>query len=87
MKNNLIHKKILEFDYFKLQAYIIEYRENLSNCNNGELKKAKKNLSILERYRDNKARREKIETLIQMKNRTLDKHIKKGVINENNNYR
>jgi len=78
MKKYTINKKILQFDFFKLQNYINDYRENLIAYSNGDLKKAKKNLAIIERYRDKIVKRDKIETLTQMKNRKLDKHIKKA---------
>jgi len=69
-------KHIKKLDYFQLSAYITEYKERLSIMTNGELKEAKKIYNRLLRYQKRLAKRDKIETLIQMENRKLDKHIK-----------
>jgi len=72
-----LNKKYLkQLDYFKLSVYITEYRESLSLMTNGELKEAKKIYNRLLRYQARIAKKERIETLTQMNNRKLDKHIK-----------
>ncbi len=74
-----INKKyIKKLDFFQLSVYINEYKENLTELTNSELLKAKKILSRLLRYSNRLKKRDKIETLGQMKNRKLDKHIKRG---------
>lgn len=68
-------KYIKKLDYFQLSVYITEYREGLSLLTGNDLLEAKKVLSRLERYQKRLAKKEKIETLTQMNNRKLDKHI------------
>ena len=68
-------KYIRKLDYFQLSVYINEYKEGLALMTNGELKEAKKIYNRLLRYQVRLAKRDRIETLTQMKNRKLDKHI------------
>lgn len=75
----MLNKKyIRKLDFYQLSVYINEYKENLSQLTNSELLEAKKILNRLMRYSDRLKKRDKIETLDQMKNRKLDKHIKRG---------
>lgn len=77
MKKYIINKKVLKFDYFQLHDYISEFKENLTVYSNKDIiKKRKKQLSILVRYLNKIKKQNKIETLTEMKNRKLDKHIK-----------
>ncbi len=72
----LNRKYIKTLDYYKLNVHISEYKESLNQLNKEELKEAKKVLSRLERYKAKIIKRDKIETIAQMNNRKLDKHIK-----------
>lgn len=79
MKKYIINKKILQFNYFELHNYISEFKENLTVYSNKDIiKKRKKQLFILVRYLNKIKKQNKIETLTEMKNRKLDKHIKGG---------
>ena len=68
-------KYIKKLDFFQLSVYINEYKENFSQLTKSELLEAKKILKRLTRYSDRLKKRDRIETLTQMKNRKLDKHI------------
>ena len=76
MKKIFINKSILKLNYFQLKILVEEFKSNLFRYAKNEKENAKRVLKILLRYLLRIQRKEKIETLAEMKNRTIDKYRK-----------
>jgi len=76
MKKIFINKSILKLNYFQLKILVEEYKQNLFQYTKNEKENAKKVLKVLMRYLLRIQKKEKIEILTEMKNRTIDKYKK-----------
>jgi uncharacterized protein YifE (UPF0438 family) len=76
MKKIFINKSILKLNYFQLKILVEEYKQNLFQYTKNEKENAKRVLKVLMRYLLRIQKKEKIETLTEMKNRTIDKYKK-----------
>ncbi len=73
---NLLHNTILKMTYYQLYSFVYEYKTRFYRAFIYDLSLNKRVLSILERYLTHLKRRDKIEVINEMNNRTLDKYIK-----------
>jgi uncharacterized protein YifE (UPF0438 family) len=80
MKKIFINKSILKLNYFQLKILVEEYKGNLFQYTKNEKENAKRVLKVLTRYLLRIQKKEKIETLTEMKNRTIEKYKKKDII-------
>jgi hypothetical protein len=76
MKKIFINKSILKLNYFQLKILVEEYKQNLFQYTKNEKENAKRVLKVLMRYLLRIQKKEKIEILTEMKNRTIDKYKK-----------